>query len=83
MPDPDVDHSLSREFKERREYNLKLVDGELEVRFENSQYLGGEPLQTIKCTCGERFVKDELAIEHIQSVDGEHEQNDERDTQPA
>jgi hypothetical protein len=65
------DHSLFREFKERREYKLEIVDGELEVVYENSTYQGGEPLQTIKCSCGERFVKEDLAIEHIRSVRGE------------
>lgn len=69
-----IDHALSREYKERREYQLKVVDGELEPAYDNSQYLGAEPLQTIKCTCGERFLKEELAIEHIHSVNPENEQ---------
>ena len=69
-----TEHTLSREFKERREYLLAVIDGELEIQFSNSQYHCGEPLQTIKCTCGERFRKEQLAIEHIQSVASKGEQ---------
>jgi hypothetical protein len=49
------EHKLTRVYEERREVELQIVDGSLEPVFANSQFLEGGPLQTIKCSCGERF----------------------------
>ena len=72
-----TDHTLHREFKERRIYSVEIVAGELKTTYGNSQYVDAEPLKTIECSCGERFIKEQKAIDHIQSIEPGNESSEE------
>lgn len=69
--DEDVEHSLWVDVVEERTYEVVVgEDGDLQPGTV-SQYMGGKTKKTMECTCGERFRKDELAIDHIEENGGE------------
>lgn len=65
-----TEHELYRKVVETREYRMKYNgdDDKLRRDLDTAAFVSEDPKATIRCTCGQKFRKNETALDHLEDV---------------